>query len=187
MAWVDFLNRQDFIQPDFWCSKTNCLRKIQMLFFGWPTFFMISVFFNDGNMVSLFSFDLVLSLNKASNLYNYEIRVWQIIRNAVLKYDLIPCTESNDTKIKNQDRLWRWLVKSSTFTIGWHDRNSWKFDSDVIFSADRDTNVSSQKKSGGRRILQEFWSEILFKKQIACTGRIEHFPHGVINFLINSY
>ena len=44
------------------------------------------------------------------------------------------------------------------------DKNSWKFDSDVIFSADRDTNVSSQKKSGGRRILQE---EFLFKKQIA--------------------
>ena len=43
---------------------------------GWPTFFMIFVFFSDGNMVSLFCFDLVLNLNKAkADLYNCELKV----------------------------------------------------------------------------------------------------------------
>ena len=59
----------------FWVLKNKLSEKDSNGDVGWPTFFMISVFFNDGNMVSLFSFDLVLSLNKASNLYNYEIRV----------------------------------------------------------------------------------------------------------------
>ena len=55
----------------FWIHKNKLFKKDSNPDFGWPTFFMIFVFFNDGNMVSLFCYDLVLSLNKASNLYNY--------------------------------------------------------------------------------------------------------------------
>ena len=40
---------------------------------GWPSFFMIFVFFSDGNMVSLSCFDLVLNKAKA-DLYNYELK-----------------------------------------------------------------------------------------------------------------
>ena len=48
--------------------------------------------------VSLFCFDLVLNLNKAkADLYNYELEVWKIIRNADLKYDSTPFIESKDT------------------------------------------------------------------------------------------
>ena len=96
MAWVAFMNWQDFMSTRFWKLKNKLFKKDSNADFGWPTFFVIFVFFNDGNMVSLFCFDLVLNKAKA-DLYNYELKVWKIIRNADLKYNLTPFIESKDT------------------------------------------------------------------------------------------
>ena len=57
----------------FWVLKNKLSEKDSNGDVGWPTFFMIFVFFSDGNMVSLSCFDLVLNKAKA-DLYNYELK-----------------------------------------------------------------------------------------------------------------